>query len=257
MNLREKLVSNKFVVTVELDPPKTLNIDKILTEVNSANFRKIVDAVNEIARPRNALDIYSGPGFNKFKADLDAKLKADPVLQRRGIFVESTIVYKVHLDPKYEDEIAQKQIAIQQKLRKIEETKAAEEEARRAFALAQADVEKRTQAAEAKKIERVKAAEAEKQEQVLKAEGERDASIAKAVGILAEGKATAEVDALKRDALYAGASGAWRAKVHIAEKQAERLAGMFKGVQIVPEKTILRANEIATGQTGMTVGIGD
>ncbi|GAI25707.1 unnamed protein product [marine sediment metagenome] len=30
MNLREKLASNKFVVTVELDPPKTLNLDKIL-----------------------------------------------------------------------------------------------------------------------------------------------------------------------------------------------------------------------------------
>jgi len=38
MNLREKLAANKFVVTVELDPPKTLNLDKILTEVNSANF---------------------------------------------------------------------------------------------------------------------------------------------------------------------------------------------------------------------------
>ena len=46
MNLREKLAANKFVVTVELDPPKTLNLDKILTEVNSTNFRKVVDAVN-------------------------------------------------------------------------------------------------------------------------------------------------------------------------------------------------------------------
>lgn len=46
MNLREKLAANKFVVTVELDPPKTLNLDKILTEVNSTNFRKLVDAVN-------------------------------------------------------------------------------------------------------------------------------------------------------------------------------------------------------------------
>ena len=46
MNLREKLAANKFVVTVELDPPKTLNLDKILTEISSANFRKIVDAVN-------------------------------------------------------------------------------------------------------------------------------------------------------------------------------------------------------------------
>ena len=46
MNLREKLAANKFVVTVELDPPKTLNLDKILREVNSANFKKLVDAVN-------------------------------------------------------------------------------------------------------------------------------------------------------------------------------------------------------------------
>jgi len=46
MNLREKLAANKFVVTVELDPPKTLNLDKILREINSANFKKLVDAVN-------------------------------------------------------------------------------------------------------------------------------------------------------------------------------------------------------------------
>jgi len=46
MNLREKLAAKKFVVTVELDPPKTLNLDKILREINSANFRKVVDAVN-------------------------------------------------------------------------------------------------------------------------------------------------------------------------------------------------------------------
>jgi len=46
MNLREKLAANKFVVTVELDPPKTLNLERILTEVNSTNFRKLVDAVN-------------------------------------------------------------------------------------------------------------------------------------------------------------------------------------------------------------------
>ena len=46
MNLREKLAANKFVVTVELDPPKTLNLEKIFKEVNSDDFRKIVDAVN-------------------------------------------------------------------------------------------------------------------------------------------------------------------------------------------------------------------
>ncbi len=46
MNLREKLARNKFVVTVELDPPSTLNLDKILSEVSSINFKKVVDAVN-------------------------------------------------------------------------------------------------------------------------------------------------------------------------------------------------------------------
>ncbi len=46
MNLREKLASKKFVVTVELDPPKNLNLSKIISEVNEDNFRKVVDAVN-------------------------------------------------------------------------------------------------------------------------------------------------------------------------------------------------------------------
>jgi len=46
MNLREKLAAKKFVVTVELDPPKNLNLSKILSEVNDDNFRKVVDAVN-------------------------------------------------------------------------------------------------------------------------------------------------------------------------------------------------------------------
>lgn len=46
MILREKLAVKKFVVTVELDPPKNLNLSKILSEVNDDNFRKVVDAVN-------------------------------------------------------------------------------------------------------------------------------------------------------------------------------------------------------------------
>jgi len=46
MNLREKLAVKKIVVTVELDPPKNLNLSKILSEINNDNFRKVVDAVN-------------------------------------------------------------------------------------------------------------------------------------------------------------------------------------------------------------------
>ena len=46
MNLREKLALKRFVITVELDPPKNINSDEILKEVSDQQFLKIVDAVN-------------------------------------------------------------------------------------------------------------------------------------------------------------------------------------------------------------------
>ena len=214
--------------------------------------RTIVDVVNQIARPKQALEIYSGKGFVEFKDDVDEALKNHPVFRQRGILIENTIVYKVYLDPAYEREIAAKVLAEQTKLKKIEETKAAEEEARRVFAQAQAEVEQRTQAAEAQKIERVKAAEAEKQEQVLKAEGKRDSDIAKAEGVLALGKADATVAALLRDAQYDGESGKRRASVEIATKKAEIYSGMLKGVTVLTDKSIARLGEVA-GVTGTVV----
>ncbi len=211
--------------------------------------RTVVDVVNQLARPRQALEIYSGEGFVRFMNDLDDALKSHPVFQNRGIYIENTILYKVYLDPAYEAEIAAKQLAIQQTLRKKEETKASEEEARRAFAEAQANVEKRRQEAESKKIEQVKAAEAraeqevlaaeaEKKKRILEAEGDRDANLAKASGVLAVGKAEAEVDALKREALYGGKAGEMRARVEIAEFQAQKLRGLLEGVKVVNDKTV-------------------
>ena len=211
--------------------------------------RTIVDVVNQLARPRQALEIYSGEGYVRFANALDEALKAHPAFQERGIYVENTILYKVYLDTAYEQEIAAKQLAIQQTLRKQEETKAAEQEARRAFAESQAQVERRRQEAESKKIEQVKAAEArkeqevlaaeaEKQKRILEAEGDRDANLARASGVLAVGTAEAQVDALKREALYGGPSGAWRARVQIADLQAKKLHGLLIGVNVVPEKTV-------------------
>ena len=205
--------------------------------------RTIVDVVNQIARPNEALSIYSGKGFVDFKNAIDQALKDHPVFAERGILIENTIVYKVYLDPKYEAEISAKQLAVQAKLRKIEETKAAEEEARRQFALSQASVEKRTQEAEAAKIERIKSAEAEKSEQVLKAEGKRDSDLAKAAGVLAIGEAEAKVAELKRDAMYNGESGKRRAAVEIAIKKAEIYNGMLRGVTVLTDKSIARLGE--------------
>lgn len=211
--------------------------------------RTIVEVVNQLARPRQALAIYSGEGYVKFANDLDDAIKAHPSLLSRGIFVENTILYKVYLDPAYEREIASKQLAIQTTLRKTEETKAAEQEARRAFAEAQANVEQRRQEAEAKKIEQVKnaeaqaekevlAAEADKKRRILQAEGEQGANLARASGILAVGKAEAEVAALQREALYGGRAGEWRAKVQISELQASKLSGLLKGVRVINDKTL-------------------
>jgi regulator of protease activity HflC (stomatin/prohibitin superfamily) len=222
--------------------------------------RTVVDIVNKIARPHEALDIYSGKGFVKFKDDVDKELKGHHVFAERGILVENTIIYKVYLDAAYEKEIAEKVLAIQTKLKKEQQTLAANEEAKRVFAESQAAVESKRQEAEAMKIQKIKeaeankeqqilAAQAEKQKRVLEAEGERDANLAKASGIMAVGKADADVIVLKTNALYAGEGGARRAAIDLATAQAEKMNGMFRGVSIVPEKTILNAGK----QLGLTV----
>jgi regulator of protease activity HflC (stomatin/prohibitin superfamily) len=212
--------------------------------------REIVDTVNEIARPyKSALDLYSGSGFVKFKNEIDQALKNNSVLKDRGIDVENTIIYGVHLDPAYEQEIAAKQIAQQQVLRKQEETKAAEQEAKRIFAFSQAEVEKARQVAEANKIVMVTAAEAQAQQQVLQAEGEkkkrileaegnRDANIALASGELAVGKARAEVKQLESISLYQGEAGLRRSQVDIAKLKAEAAKSIIgRVVTVMPEKT--------------------
>jgi len=201
--------------------------------------REIVDTVNEIARPyKSALELYSGTGFVKFKNQVDDALKNNSVLKDRGIDVENTIIYGVHLDPAYENEIAQKQIAQQQVLRKQEETKAAEQEAKRIFAMSQAQVEQVRQEAEARKIQMVTAAEANARKTVLDAEAERDSNLARSAGELAIGKARAEVAQLNRDAQYAGESGQRKAQVEIETQRAMIVAGLFKDVKILPSELV-------------------
>jgi len=202
--------------------------------------REIVDTVNEIARPhKSALDLYSGTGFVKFKNDVDDALRNNKFLVEKGIEIENTIIYQVHLDPNYEAEIAAKQIAQQQGLRKIEETKAAQEEAKRIFAMSQAQVEQARQVAEAKKITEVTDAEAKARKTVLDAEAERDSNLARASGELAIGKARAEIKQLDSASLYAGEAGLRRAQVEIATNRANILKGVLEGVRVVPEKTVM------------------
>lgn len=214
--------------------------------------REVIQIVNKVARPNHsALDIYSGAGFVKFMDEVGLQLVENKELKERGIEVENTIIYNVHLDPAYEQEIAAKKLAEQQVLRKIEETKASEQEAKRIFAFSQAEVEKARQVAEANKIVMVTAADAQAQQQVLQAEGEkkkrvleaegnRDANIAIASGELAVGKARAEVKQLESTSLYAGEAGSRRAEVDIKTAQASAMTAILNKLVVVPEKTFLQ-----------------
>ena len=205
--------------------------------------RTVVEVVNEVARPKGALEIYSGRGFVSFANEVDTMLKNHPQLKSRGIYIENTIIYKVYLDEAYESEIASKQLAIQQNLTKVEQTKTQEQEAKRAFAEAQTKVEQARQTAEAKKITEVLAAEAEKQKRILEAEGERDANLAKASGVLAVGEAEAKVITFKTQAAYAGEAGALKAKVDITRNQAEVMAGLLNHINVLPEKAFVQIGE--------------
>lgn len=247
-------------VNYHLNPEKVVTLHKQgigKTYESVVLKREIVDVVNEISRPAaSVLDIFSGKGFVEFKDEVEKELKTNTVLKDRGIEIENTIIYGVHLDPKYESEIALKQLAIQEYLTKIEQTKAQEQEAKRIFAESQANVEKARQVAEGNKITQIKQAEAKAEQEVLEAqatkkklialaEGDRDANLAKASGILAVGEAEAKVEALKRESLYAGESGQRRRDVEIAQARAAVVKDLLRGVSVVPEKTVLNmSNEL-------------
>lgn len=236
----------------EFNPDKLVSLHKSVGKEYEEIIlkRTIVEVVNRVARPKNALGIFSGTGYNDFVKQVEDELIAHPLFKEVGIFVENVIIYGIDLNPEYEKKIEEKQLAIQKTLVEIEERKASEEKAKRIFADSQSEVEKTRQIAEGEKIKLIKAAEANAEQQILQAnaekskrialaEGESEANIAKAKGVMAVGEAEAKVDALKREALYGGEAGARRASVEIAKAQARKLKGLLKGVSIVPENTFL------------------
>jgi regulator of protease activity HflC (stomatin/prohibitin superfamily) len=242
--------------------------------------RTAIEVVNQIARPQEALEIFSGEGFNNLKIAVDETLKNHTMLKNRGIIVQNALVYDVNLDEKYEDEIAAKQLAKQQKLTEDEKTKAATAMVLRIRAEAQAEVEQRTAKAEASKIEEIKKAEAAKQQVILKAEADKEQVVlkaqadkeqvvlaaqaekeqmtlegegiklrdtAKADGVRAVGLAEAEVEKAKRDAMYEGEAGLRRANVEIAEAMADRLKGILDGVNVIPDKALVSLGVTSPG----------
>jgi len=258
-----------------LDPLGAVAVYKegiIETYPYSVMKRTVIEVVNDCARPKEALEIFSGAGFNELKVQIDKELKAHPVFSNRKIVVENATLIQVDLDPAYEKEIEAKQLAKQKQLRAMAETLAATEESKKVAATALSIVSQRTAEANAKQIEvetaakadaskvtiaaqadaemvtiKAKAAaaqvevaaEAEAKAAKLKGEGMRDGMIAQSEGELAMGKAKATVAELLKKAQYEGPEGLRKAQVETTTALAEKLHGILAGVKILPEKAMM------------------
>jgi regulator of protease activity HflC (stomatin/prohibitin superfamily) len=204
---------------------------------------EIMRIVKDRATTRTALDAYSGEGLVKLQSDISAALMSpDADLRKRGVIVENFVIEHIGLDPAYVEQIKARQVAVQERLRAIEETRAAEARADRAKAEAQASYEKAVvdarrdkevgvlnaqklaeqqvldATAAAKRVEL--AAEADKNRNVLAATGEQQAALLRAQAIEALGKAEAEATRLKLSAYSAEGSEAF-VRIEVAKSMSD------------------------------------
>jgi regulator of protease activity HflC (stomatin/prohibitin superfamily) len=254
-----------------LDPTKLVSIHKTVRQnVEEKIIRPVVmRVVKDKATEMKAIDAYSGTGLVQLQREIQDALtgkdqEETDELAQRGITVENFVIEHIELDPKYIEEIKQKQIATQKQLRAVEEEKAATAEALVAKAKAQADLNTQVVAAERdakvmvvgaqaeneKVIIAAKAAaeqvtiaaQAEKEKLVLEANGKKEAQIALAEGVLAMGKAEAEA----KRVLFA----AWNTPgidnyVTVQVAGPEGLSGAFKNIQgYIPES--MKINVLST-----------
>lgn len=187
---------------------------------------EVVRATMDLANEYTAKEIYAEkrPELNQ---RIEEKLYENDDLGGKGIIVKTFVLDEVTLEEAYEKEIAATVLQDQRRMRAEKETLASREEAKAAYAKAQAEVETRTQKAEAAKQERMKAAEAERFE-----------AEQKAIGLLAQGKAEAEVEQLKRNAMYDGSAGERRMKVEMAKAYSEAAKGLFSNANVVGGMTV-------------------
>jgi len=223
-----------------IDPKKLVEIHKTVRQHPEEKLIRpvLMRVAKDAATKRKAIEAYSGEGLVQLQAEIQRELiKPGNELTERGIIVENFVIEEIKLDPKYIDEIKQKQIATQRQLKAVEEQKAAEAEALVAKSKAQADLNKMVVEAERDKqvgilksqmlyTNQVLQAEGKKQELILEAEGQKEASIAKAQGVLAMGKAEAEAKELLLKAWAVPGAESF-VKVEVAKSVAEG----FKNVQ--------------------------
>jgi regulator of protease activity HflC (stomatin/prohibitin superfamily) len=235
----------------------SLDTSKLVALHNKCNTRCEQSVVNNTltriisdqATKLEVLSFYTGAGRTKLQNSIETAIREHPALVNIGINVENFVFNKIILDPEYVGKIAARQLAYQDKLKNIEETKAAEEAAKKTEALAEANKLERIVKAEADKQEKIKAAEASNESRILaakaqaeeikqKATAERYRKEQDAKGLLAQGLAEAKVAKQKRDSKYSGVAGARQAQVEIEQARVQLFSNMsIKGV--ITEKTAL------------------
>ncbi|MCF3649935.1 SPFH domain-containing protein [Synoicihabitans lomoniglobus] len=216
------------------DPAHIVDLHKTVREnVEEKILRpELMRVVKDQATTRSALDAYSGAGLVTLQSDIsEALMSPEAELRKRGVIVENFVIEHIGLDPSYVEQIKARQVAVQSRLRAIEETKAAEAMAEQAKAEAQAayeravvdaqrdkdvgvlEAEKKAQqqvldaGAAAQRVEL--AAQADKNRNVLAAQGEQEAALLRAQAIKALGEAEAEATRLKLSAYSAEGSEAF------------------------------------------------
>lgn len=234
LNLRWRIDASKLVL-IHTTVRQSIE-DKIIRPV-------VMRVVKDKATKMKAIDAYSGEGLVRLQAEIQDALsgkdeKETDELRDRGVTIENFVIEHIELDPKYIEEIKQKQIATQRQLKAVEEQKAAEAEALVAKSKAmaeyntklvaqqllstnmvinaQAENEKVVIAAKAAAQQVEIAAEAQKKQMVLEGEGKKLQMIAEAEGTLAKGKAEAAAKELLLKAYMSAGNDAY-VKVEIAK----------------------------------------
>lgn len=221
------------------DPTKIIDLHKSVGMNVEENLLRpeLLRIVKDNATAKTALEAYSGAGLVELQTAIQARLR-DPQgeLYRRGVIVDLFVIQHIGLDPKYVEEITQRQIAIQARLKSIEQTAAALAEAEKAKAEAQANLNRSVVEAERDKQmgilgaeksaqQQILAAEASKKQTVLAAEAEAEAGKLRGQGILAVGTAEAEANRLKM-ASYASAGSESFVRIEVAKQLAEGYKGI-------------------------------
>jgi regulator of protease activity HflC (stomatin/prohibitin superfamily) len=216
------------------DPLKIVELHKTVKEnVEERVLRpELQRIVKDKATVRTALQAYSGEGLVQLQNDILAALRdKDGELAERGVIVDNFVIQHIGLDPTYVKEITERQVAIQARLKNMEQTKAAEAAAEKAKAEARANYEKMVVEADRDKQvgilgaekeaeQQVLAAEAAKKRVVLAAEGEKESGELRAQAIIAIGNAEAE--AIKQKMLaYSSAGSENFVKMEVAKSMGE------------------------------------